>query len=212
MNKMLKTIFSSKWRTYLFLCAAILILQLFPYLLIGEYYVYAFSIIYPEWFQALLDYLWHDYIPIFCASVISSSCLALLVMGLLFLFQFLARKIQSQQNQSDAVDKSPQVMNKKLKTIFSSKWRTYLFLCVAILILQLFPYLLIGKSYGMLHYFVIAPFLELIPWYSIYVFGFLQVISSCCLALLVMGLLFGFQFVAEKIKPQQKNHSDTDDK
>ena len=103
-------------------------------------------------------------------------------------------------------------MNKMLKTIFSSKWRTYLFLCAAILILQLFPYLLIGKSYGMLHYFMLAPFLELIPWYSIYVFGFLQVISSCCLALLVMGLLFGFQFVAEKIKPQQKNHSDTDDK
>ena len=209
MNKILKTIFSSKLRTYMFLCAAILILQLFPYLLIGKNYVYTFAIIYPEWFKALLDYLWHDNIPIFCASVISSCCLALLVMGLLFLFQFLARKIQSQQNQSDADDKGTQVMNKILKkTIFSIKWRTYLFLCAAILILQLFPYLLIGESYGMLHYFMIAPFLELIPWHSIYVFGFLQVISSCCLALLVMGLWFVFSLWRKMLKLQHEKGSE----
>ena len=100
-----------------------------------------------------------------------------------------------------------------LKTVFSSKLRTYLFFCAAILILQLFPYLLIGESYGTLHYFIIAPFLELlISWGKFFLVFCASVISSCSLALLVMGLLILFQFVAGKIKPQQNNHSDEDDK
>ena len=97
--------------------------------------------------------------------------------------------------------------------IFGSKSKIFLFLCAVILILQLFPYLLVGESWGMLHYFIIAPFLELLTSCGKYFLVFCaSVISSCSLALLVMGLLILFQFVAGKIKPQQNNHSDEDDK
>ena len=100
-------------------------------------------------------------------------------------------------------------MNKKLKTIFDSKLRIYLFLCAAILILQLFPYLLIGESYGMLHHFIIALFLELlISWRKFYLVFCASVISSCSLALLVTGLLFCFRLWRKMLKFQHEKGSE----
>ena len=80
---------------------------------------------------------------------------------------------------------------KKIQTmIFGSKSKIFLFLCAVILILQLFPYLLVGESWGMLHYFIIAPFLELLTSCGKYFLVFCaSVISSCCLALLLTGLI-----------------------
>ena len=81
-------------------------------------------------------------------------------------------------------------MQKILSTIFGSKSKIFLFLCAVILILQLVPYLLVGESWGMLHYFIIAPFLELFISCGKYFLVFCaSVISSCCLALLLMGLI-----------------------
>ena len=80
---------------------------------------------------------------------------------------------------------------KKIQTmIFGSKSKIFLFLCAVILILQLFPYLLVGESWGMLHYFIIAPFLELFISCGKYFLVFCaSVIPSCCLALLLTGLI-----------------------
>ena len=81
-------------------------------------------------------------------------------------------------------------MKKILSMIFGSKSKIFLFLCAVILILQLFPYLLVGESWGMLHYFIIAPFLELLTSCGKYFLVFCaSVISSCCLALLLTGLI-----------------------
>lgn len=89
---------------------------------------------------------------------------------------------------------------KKIQTmIFGSKSKIFLFLCAVILILQLFPYLLVGESWGMLHYFIIAPFLELLTSCGKYFLVFCaSVISSCCLALLLTGLIIWWGYRSGK--------------
>ena len=100
-------------------------------------------------------------------------------------------------------------MKKILDTFFGSKVKIFLSLCAAILILQLFPYLLVGESWGMLHYFMIAPVLELLESCGKYFLVFCaSVISSCFLALLLTGLVFLFRFPARKIKSQQEKGSE----
>ncbi len=84
-------------------------------------------------------------------------------------------------------------MKKILDTFFGSKIKIFLSLCTVILILQLFPYLLVGESWGMLHYFMIAPVLELLESCGKYFLVFCaSAISSCFSALLLTGLIVWF--------------------
>jgi len=93
-------------------------------------------------------------------------------------------------------------VKKSLKSVFGNRVRTYWVLCAAILIIQLFPYLLIGEWYGMIHYCIIFPFMELLYACGKFFYVFCaSALCSCCLALLVTGVIALRQFAAKKRNP-----------
>ena len=66
--------------------------------------------------------------------------------------------------------------------------KVYAVLCIALLMLQLFPYLVIGEWYGMIHYFLIFPVMELLLRidHKVLVMLVSSVMTSCILAWLAM--------------------------
>ena len=66
--------------------------------------------------------------------------------------------------------------------------KVYAVLCIALLMLQLCPYLVIGEWYGMIHYFLIFPVMELLLRidHKVLVMLVSSVMTSCILAWLAM--------------------------
>ena len=79
-------------------------------------------------------------------------------------------------------------------------------LCIAILLLQLFPYLVIGEWYGMIHYFLIFPVMELLLGIDHKVL--VMLVSSVITSGILAGLATLFALVLRRIEQRKTKRED----